>query len=645
MRLVEFLAPLYEGAKLSRKDVTNILAWFRMGFEVEFYYERGANHYRFKRVRLKDWDKLLDLIELKGGSALLEVARSLIHNWDQFVQEYNSHQNLGLQPINLDMLGNIKRGERARDLPYLMLILDRLDMMGLSHALLRIKGSEWVLNNFRYSFRHAVQQDEDGHYITVFPPQREIFGKLAQDFQEQFGVKLYQEREYAKIPGHQSAVWRVMADSTVDDSDNPRGGAEISSPAMDMQEGLEWLEKMFRFIDRTGYTNSNTGLHIRVSFKQPKQLEDIDWFKVALFMGDERVLSDFDRRKSTYTQTPLDRIRQYFRDQIAKIGGESSRAIARIIRQDRFTKLVQPMRDMFTQEAEKYSTFNISGFRDHQGRIEFRVWGNDKYERRFDEIKRTLFQFCFAVILGASPDLHVDTYMKKIFNLIRPEQDVEQDRWGEEFTRDEKQVISRLPGWIQQRILNVLRSSGYWVNKYAVRAIIGLLRFGMNADKQFRKKLTQAGIQIVMKKIKDIDNNPAHALEPVVTNYDKMPEPILQGLLNTLRVYPETYKMLRNYIAYREKIKPIIPQIDQYTRKSGIALTMIQQFFGARKIDQILAAVSSDLHDAYQESKLQVKPKVIFDLIWEYLQALYVNNPQEAQQKFRAFSDYMAWAK
>jgi hypothetical protein len=647
MRLIEFLEPLYEGAKLSRKDIANILAWFRMGFEAEFIYENGFTVHRMNKVSLEDWDNLVDIIELKGGTSLIEVARVLIHNWDQFLKDYNSHQNIGLSPLHPRLIDKIKQGERTRDLPYLMSLLDsNVEMVPMGHALMRIKGVDWVMNNLRFSFKHAVQQDEDGHYMTVVPSSKKLFRKLAEEFEEWFGTKLYQKHEYLRIPNHQRAVWRVMEDSTVGGEDNKLGGAEITSPAMDMEAGLDALERMFQFIDQKGHTNSDTGLHIRVSFKQPKQIEDIDWFKVALFMGDERVLSDFDRRRTTYAQTPMDRIRQYFKDQIAKIGGEPSRAIAEIIRQEGFTKLVQPMREMFiNDESDRYNTFNVTGFRDHQGRIEFRVWGNDKYERRLDEIKRTLFQFCYAVILGSTPELHFDTYMKKIFKLIRPEEGVDADRWGNDFTPAEKQIITRFPGWIQQRILNVVGATGYWTNRYAVRAIMGLIWFGHSSDKQFRKKLAQAGIRIVQKRIKDIDNNPQDAIKPVVDSYDRITPEIAQNLLNALSPYPATHRMLQEYLVFREKIKPIIPVIDQFTRKTGMAKAMVEQFFGVRRMPMIIAAVASDIRDAYEERKLKVKPKVIFDLMWQYLQALYPNEPEAARNYFSAFRDYMAWAK
>lgn len=647
MRLIEFLKPLYEGAKLGRKDIANILAWFRMGFEAEFIYDRGFDFHRMRKISLEQWDTLVDMVELKGGSTLLEVVRTLIHHWDRVLQDYNSHQDLGVTPLDPRLIDKLKRGEKTRDLPYLMVLLNNtVEMIPLGYVLMRIKGMDWFMNLFRYSFKHAMQQDEDGHFMTVVPDRRALFTKLAKDFEETFGVHLYQKHEYLKIPNHERTVWRVMEDSTIGGEDNKLGGAEVTSPAMDMEDGLDALEEMLQFIDQKGSTNSDTGLHIRVSFKQPKQIEDIDWFKVALFMGDERVLSDFDRRRTTYAQTPMDRIRQYFKDQIAKIGGDPSRAIAEIIRQEGFTNLVQPMRDMFiNNESDRYSTFNVTGFRDHQGRIEFRVWGNDKYERRLDEIKRTLFQFCYAVILGSTPELHFDTYMKKIFKLIRPEEGVATDRWGDDFTPAEKRIITRFPGWIQQRILNMVRATGYWANRYAVRAIMGLVWFGLSSDKQFRKKLAQAGIQIVRRRIKDIDNNPRDAIKPIVDSYDKLTPEIAQGLLTALSPYPVTHKMLRDYLVFREKIKPIIPEIDRFTRKTGMAKAMVEQFFGVRKMPMIIAAVASDIRDAYEERKLKVKPKVVHDLMWQYLQALYPNEPEAARNYFSAFRDYMAWAK
>ena len=194
MRLIEFLEPLYEGAKLSRKDIANILAWFRMGFEAEFIYENGFTVHRMNKISLEDWDNLVDIIELKGGTSLIEVARVLIHNWDQFLKDYNSHQNIGLSPLHPRLIDKIKQGERTRDLPYLMSLLDsNVEMVPMGHALMRIKGVDWVMNNLRFSFKHAVQQDEDGHYMTVVPSSKTLFRKLAQEFEEWFGNQALSE--------------------------------------------------------------------------------------------------------------------------------------------------------------------------------------------------------------------------------------------------------------------------------------------------------------------------------------------------------------------------------------------------------------------------------------------------------------------
>ena len=67
-----------------------------------------------------------------------------------------------------------------------------------------------------------------------------------------------------------------------------------------MREFFEWAK------GEGAYTNESTGLHVGVSL--PGIGGNIDYVKLALFLGDKYVLDLFDRDGNTYCKSAFDKI-------------------------------------------------------------------------------------------------------------------------------------------------------------------------------------------------------------------------------------------------------------------------------------------------------------------------------------------------
>jgi hypothetical protein len=77
-----------------------------------------------------------------------------------------------------------------------------------------------------------------------------------------------------------------------------------------IEELLSDLNKVKAWADKTGcYTNSSTGLHINVSVPGwSGDLNQLDYVKLALLLGDEFVLDSFGRAGNTYAKSAMGKI-------------------------------------------------------------------------------------------------------------------------------------------------------------------------------------------------------------------------------------------------------------------------------------------------------------------------------------------------
>jgi hypothetical protein len=115
---------------------------------------------------------------------------------------------------------------------------------------------------------------------------------------------VYSERYHGadRLPN----TYAIEPDSSikVDDTDRDTG-LEFISPPLPLKDALEDLAKVKKWADSVGaYTNDSTGLHMNISVPDLSTAK-LDYVKLALLLGDERVLNEFGRLGNTYTQSAL----------------------------------------------------------------------------------------------------------------------------------------------------------------------------------------------------------------------------------------------------------------------------------------------------------------------------------------------------
>jgi hypothetical protein len=235
--------------------------------------------------------------------------------------------------------------------------------------------------------------------------------EVADSFQTAIGRDVQASSSYhsgrVERPSTKSLHYIVEPDSSLDPDDSDAQGLEFVSPPLPIEELLSDLNKVKAWADKTGcYTNDSTGLHINVSVPGwSGDLNQLDYVKLALLLGDEFVLSSFGRTGNTYAKSAMGKIRDAVRRN-----------------PDRAQELMDKMKSGMDQLAskivhgrstEKYTSINVKN-----GYIEFRSPGGDWLNDNFAEIENTLRRFTVALSAAVDPEAYREEYLKKLYKLL-----------------------------------------------------------------------------------------------------------------------------------------------------------------------------------------------------------------------------------
>jgi hypothetical protein len=235
--------------------------------------------------------------------------------------------------------------------------------------------------------------------------------EVADSFQTAIGRDVQASSSYhsgrVERPSTKSLHYIVEPDSSLDPDDSDAQGLEFVSPPLPIEELLSDLNKVKAWADKTGcYTNASTGLHINVSVPGwSGDLNQLDYVKLAVLLGDEFVLSSFGRTGNTYAKSAMGKIRDAVRRN-----------------PDRAQELMDKMKSGMDQLAskivhgrstEKYTSINVKN-----GYIEFRSPGGDWLNDNFAEIENTLRRFTVALSAAVDPEAYREEYLKKLYKLL-----------------------------------------------------------------------------------------------------------------------------------------------------------------------------------------------------------------------------------
>jgi hypothetical protein len=169
---------------------------------------------------------------------------------------------------------------------------------------------------------------------------------------------------------------------------------------------IEDIAKVAKWASQIGaYTNSSTGLHMNVSVPN---IEDLDYVKLAMFLGDNYILEQFGREGNTYCKSALEKIKSTARANPDRVD-EMLRQF-----QNGLNELASKM--IHTGSTEKYTSINRQS-----NRVEFRSPGGDwlsEFGDNPDKIKNTLLRTVVALDVASDPTAYRQEYYKKLYKTL-----------------------------------------------------------------------------------------------------------------------------------------------------------------------------------------------------------------------------------
>ncbi len=233
---------------------------------------------------------------------------------------------------------------------------------------------------------------------------------LAKSLERAIGetVEVYDEYNSDDADGWMDrGSWVMEPDSSVTGHGESSSdlGVEIKSPPMPLADFLEQFDRFVEWAKRQdGYTNSKTGLHLNMSIEDG---DKIDYLKLVLFAGADKVSRDFQRSSSAYAKSNLNMLRK---DLTNERHAEKAAAAMTALK----AGLVQrASREIADSNNDRYFQINFK-----HSYVEFRAPGNDWLGSFLPKVKETLYRFGYALTIASNPELEQAEYAKKLAKLL-----------------------------------------------------------------------------------------------------------------------------------------------------------------------------------------------------------------------------------
>ena len=209
--------------------------------------------------------------------------------------------------------------------------------------------------------------------------------------------------------------WYIEPDGSLEADNSGDGTAEIVSPPLPALDAVDALGKFYGMAGQLGlYTNSTTGLHINVSIPA-----ELDVLKLAVFLGEEHVLRDYQREDNDYVESVIRSLKDEIRNDSYKNYASTKTANRKkdIFGKPRQTTKLdfKELKDLVYNISDNH-TASISNNRKY---ISFRHAGGD-YLADYNKVYHTVGRFIRAMIIASTPKLYRNEYLKKLTQLLQP---------------------------------------------------------------------------------------------------------------------------------------------------------------------------------------------------------------------------------
>jgi Putative amidoligase enzyme len=277
---------------------------------------------------------------------------------------------------------------------------------------------DWLRNQ-----GYHYMSDIEGNYDETYWPYQhesssdnEDLATIAAEIEQATGRDVQSAAGYHDISrGDQASegFYILETDGSLRPSSGSDAGLELVSPPLAIGEMMEEIKKIADWAKSRGcYTgkSNKTGLHMNVSVPNYSRSK-LDFVKLALLLGDNHVLKEFDRyvvQGTNYAQSSFDLLAKSLKNN-----------------PDKAKKMMEAMKGHFDAAASKAihsgATDKYTSINTKDNRVEFRGPGNDylsMFEANPNKLLAPMMRMVVALEAACDPEKYRQEYQKKLYKLL-----------------------------------------------------------------------------------------------------------------------------------------------------------------------------------------------------------------------------------
>jgi len=258
-----------------------------------------------------------------------------------------------------------------------------------------------VLNKYEHYlyWPYTTYSDDEEYLNTEY---------VADQLKTETGIDAYASDSYhgtSRARAQEKGQWIIEPDSSISTDESEDGGLEFVSPALEINEALKQMQQVLEFIREYGYTNTSTGLHINISVPD-FSTDNLDYVKLAIFLGDKHVLEQFDRLSNHYCDGAYKKIG----NKIQQMKGTEVKAVMDKMKEG---LTLAASKIIHTGYTSKYTSINTK-----EGYIEFRSPGGDYLNKTKEELVNTALRMALALRIATDPEMYKKEYQKRLYKVL-----------------------------------------------------------------------------------------------------------------------------------------------------------------------------------------------------------------------------------
>ena len=233
---------------------------------------------------------------------------------------------------------------------------------------------------------------------------------IARIFKEDMGISKLNVGAGWHTAERERGSWIIERDGSLDrPNDMDDAGLEFIAPEVPVAKAIDTIQKVQSWARQNRcYTNATCGLHMNVSVPN-YSLENLDYVKLAIFLGDNYILDQFRRKGNDFAKSVSDLIvlKTNFVD---------------------VEKVFAKMRSSLSKEASRLihagNRARQSSINAKDGWVEFRGPGGDWINESPDKLVNTILRCGIALKIATNENAYREEYAKKLYKLLSPQGEV-----------------------------------------------------------------------------------------------------------------------------------------------------------------------------------------------------------------------------